>query len=259
VVSPNGKEVVCPNDRSIVEEHGAAVVECSWARIDEIPFSRIGGKHERLLPYLVAANTVNYGRPWRLNCVEALAACFAITGHHDWAEEVLSHFSWGPTFLDINAELLEKYAACTDSQSVKAAQDKWISDIEREADERKAAKENAQSIVGLNRDHGRPGELPPSDSEEDLEEEESEEERYDNLGNLVGKNGVIEDEYDEDEEEEEDEDQDEDEDEDEEYEEEDYEEGVDQNSGNNRQVNKFRHQEIRQAAHGLKSLSIENN
>lgn len=45
---PKATEVVCPNDREIVERYGAAVVECSWARVDEVPFNRIGGKHERL-------------------------------------------------------------------------------------------------------------------------------------------------------------------------------------------------------------------
>lgn len=38
------------------------------------------------MPFLIACNPVNYGKPWRLNCVEALAAGFYITGHDDWAE-----------------------------------------------------------------------------------------------------------------------------------------------------------------------------
>ncbi|ODQ81691.1 hypothetical protein BABINDRAFT_6358 [Babjeviella inositovora NRRL Y-12698] len=137
VVSPNGKGVVCPDDRELVETNGAAVVECSWARLEEIPFSKIGGKHERLLPYLVAANPVNYGRPWRLNCVEALAACFAIVGHVEWAEQLLENFSWGLTFLKINKELLEVYQKCTDHESVKKAEEEWLTQLEEEYKDRR--------------------------------------------------------------------------------------------------------------------------
>jgi pre-rRNA-processing protein TSR3 len=165
--------LVCPNDKEIVEEHGAAVVECSWARIDEIPFSKIGGRHERLLPYLVAANPVNYGRPWKLNCVEALAACFAITGHFDWAEKVLSHFSWGQGFLDINEDLLLIYSQCSDDDSVRKAQDAWLDAIEEEAEKKQLSKLNGDGWTVGNRNHGLPGELPPTDSEDEGEEEEN--------------------------------------------------------------------------------------
>lgn len=48
------------------------------------------------VPFLIATNPVNYGKPWRLNCVEALAAGFYITGHDDWAE-VLYVFGLIPT------------------------------------------------------------------------------------------------------------------------------------------------------------------
>lgn len=214
VVSPNGKGVVCPDDLEIVETCGAAVVECSWARLDEVPFNKIGGKHERLLPYLVAANTVNYGRPWRLNCVEALAACFAIVGHIDWAEMLLENFSWGLTFLKINEELIKVYQQCTDSESVQKAQDEWLEKIEKEAKERK--KQAHEGDVWM---MGNVNRKEESEDEEEEEDEEDEGGQYDALGNLIQKEvkydnlgNVI----DEEEEEEEDEDDEEEEDDDEE-------------------------------------------
>lgn len=191
VVSPNGKGVVCPDDLEIVEENGAAVVECSWARLEEIPFGKIGGKNERLLPYLVAANPVNYGRPWKLNCVEALAACFSIVGHDDWAEQLLSNFSWGLTFLDINRELLGVYQQCSDCESVMKAQEEWLKKAEDEYLERKKESENVDVWMMGNqnrRDESSEEETEEDDDEEELEEEEEEIEKevvVDKLGNLV--------------------------------------------------------------------------
>jgi pre-rRNA-processing protein TSR3 len=197
VVSPNGKGVVCPNDLQIVEENGCAVVECSWARLDEVPFNKIGGKHERLLPYMVAANPVNYGKPWRLNCVEALAACFAIVGHLDWAELLLENFSWGLTFLKINKELIEVYQKCTDSESVEVAQDQWLDKIEKEAEERKAMAQNEDIWMMGNVNRKGFDEYDDEDDEneyvesaiEDFGSDEPQEVQYDCLGNIVTKTG----------------------------------------------------------------------
>ncbi|KAF3903307.1 hypothetical protein AA313_de0207318 [Arthrobotrys entomopaga] len=163
---PNGKVVVSPADAEIVNEAGAAVVECSWARISEIPFSRIGGKHERLLPYLVAANPVNYGRPWKLNCAEALAACFYITGHPDWAEEIMLPFTWGHAFLEINEDLLDKYAACEDADGVKAAETDWLDQLEQSYKNKKSGDADTDDMWSRGNQNRRYS-LPPSDSEED--------------------------------------------------------------------------------------------
>lgn len=182
--SPNAKETLSPADKNLFEQYGAAVVECSWARVKEIPFLRIGGKCERLLPYLVAANSVNYGRPWRLNCVEALAACFSICGHHDWAEEVLAPFSYGEAFLEINSNLLKRYAACQDQEEIKKAEELWLEKLEREYAEKRGEDEakgkDAWRGGNMNRraledsaaeeedgEHGSSGEDKRNDTEED--------------------------------------------------------------------------------------------
>lgn len=54
------------------------------------------------VPYLLATNPTNYGKPWRLNCVEALAAAFYITGFDTYAEKLLSPFGWGESFYEVN-------------------------------------------------------------------------------------------------------------------------------------------------------------
>jgi pre-rRNA-processing protein TSR3 len=117
---PKGGDIVSPIDREIVSSGGLAVVECSWARLDEVPFGKISSPHERIckcqchvvfkslsdssfiVPYLLATNPVNYGKPWKLNCVEALAAAFYITGYEDYGRRLLQDFGWGDSFWKVN-------------------------------------------------------------------------------------------------------------------------------------------------------------
>ncbi|CAI7576102.1 unnamed protein product [Penicillium bialowiezense] len=177
IVSPNAKRVVSPADRDLMEQYGAAVVECSWVRVQEVPWSRIGGKCERLLPYLIAANTVNYGKPWRLNCVEALAACFAICGRLEWAEDILRHFSYGPSFLEINKELLARYAACASEEEVKKAEEDWLAKIEQEyEDNRIEGGDDMWTKGNTNRLPAARGSDDESGDEDDDEEDSEEEE-----------------------------------------------------------------------------------
>ncbi|KAI0761103.1 hypothetical protein BC629DRAFT_1043013 [Irpex lacteus] len=130
VLSPKGTLPVSPADRDIVAQNGLAVVECSWARLEDVPFGKIASPHERLLPYLVATNPVNYGKPWRLNCVEALAAAFYITGFDSFAERLLSCFGWGHSFWTVNKHLIEQYRTCNSAAEVTEMQEKILKDLE---------------------------------------------------------------------------------------------------------------------------------
>ncbi|RDL32611.1 Ribosome biogenesis protein TSR3 [Venustampulla echinocandica] len=179
IISPNAKHTISPADRELMEQHGAAVVECSWARVKEVPWAKIGGKCERLLPYLVAANSVNYGKPLRLNCVEALGAAFYICGHPEWAEEVLSHFSYGSAFLEINSSILKRYAACKDEADIKQAEANWMARLEREYSDSRAAGEDGAEVdiwKSGNTNHRMPESSDDDDDEDDDDEVEGSEE-----------------------------------------------------------------------------------
>lgn len=188
VVSPKATTLVSAADRAILEQYGAAVVEASWNRIEEVPFARIGGPNPRLLPYLIAANPTNYGRPWRLNCVEALAACFAICGHRDWAEEILASFSYGASFLEINAEVLDIYAACPDEAAVKQAETEWLAKIENEwrEDREQRVEDEDDAWRGGNQNRRRRQYEPADDSDEEEEDGSGGEEDGDSDASSLG-------------------------------------------------------------------------
>ncbi|TIA86107.1 hypothetical protein E3P99_03792 [Wallemia hederae] len=177
VLSPKGTQTVNPGDRDIVAANGAAVVECSWARLDEIPWGRIKSPHERLLPYLIATNPVNYGKPWRLNCVEALAATFYLTGFDEYGETLLSKFSWGHSFLKVNGGLLERYSKCKNSEEIIAEQERIMADEQREYEEARQQDDEDDDLLQANPNHQ--NWVEESEEEEDSSEEEEEEEEED--------------------------------------------------------------------------------
>ena len=63
-----------------------------------------------MLPLLLAANPVNWGKPGRLTTAEALAAALYLAGRASEASEVLGAFRWGRRFFELNQEPLDAYA-----------------------------------------------------------------------------------------------------------------------------------------------------
>ena len=147
VLSPEGTVPVSPSDREQIQKFGIAVVECSWARLEEIPFSKIRTSGDRSLPYLTAANPVNYGKPYKLTCVEAVAGSLAIVGLQAQAELLLQKFGWGHAFWSLNQDLINRYRVCEDSQAMQAVQAEILQTIEDEARERRRTPEDDDLLV----------------------------------------------------------------------------------------------------------------
>ena len=126
VLNPFADRVLSPEDGvgSGARHDRLVALDCSWETAQREAFD-LEGIH-RALPYLVAANPVNYGTPFQLNTVEAFAGALCILGQRDHAEELLSKFTWGHTFLELNAEPLRRYAECTDSEEILDVQDDYL-------------------------------------------------------------------------------------------------------------------------------------
>ena len=125
-LTPNATETISPKDYDVLNANGLAVVDCSWNRLDDVPFGRLHSAAPRLLPWLVAANPVNYGKPCKLTCAEALAGGLYIAGYPDAAEALMNKFKWGHGFISLNRELLESYMKCTTSEEVIETQNRWL-------------------------------------------------------------------------------------------------------------------------------------
>ncbi|KAL5018300.1 hypothetical protein ScPMuIL_004022 [Solemya velum] len=185
ILTPVGTKCVSPADRDIVAQSGVAVVDCSWACLEETPFGRMRGGQPRLLPYLIATNPINYGKPCTLSCVEAYAAALYITGFSELGETLLGKFKWGSTFYVLNSELLSLYSACEDSDGVVRAQKDYLERIREEDKQRKLEDltDIDDSLEGYNPNRTYNFPDSSSDSDEDQSDsdvaEESDHERQD--------------------------------------------------------------------------------
>jgi pre-rRNA-processing protein TSR3 len=121
VLNPFSETAFSPADRQRIEQFGLVALDCSWEHAEKVLSGHVRGT-SRCLPLLVAGNPVNFGKPTKLTTVEALAAALIIAGFEEEARELLSVFTWGHTFLDLNGERLEKYSTARNSAEVVVLQ-----------------------------------------------------------------------------------------------------------------------------------------
>jgi pre-rRNA-processing protein TSR3 len=180
VLTPDATEHLSPADYDLIRSDGLAVVDCSWNRLEDVPWNKIHGAAPRLLPWMVAANGVNYGKACKLSCAEALAGGLYCAGYGDAARQLMNKFKWGHGFISLNEELLETYSECATAEDVKKAQDDWLAGPKLQEGEL-TREERIQQML-----------FPPSGSssseEEEEEEEEEEKELSDNDNNSINNN-----------------------------------------------------------------------
>ena len=117
VLNPFGEIAFSPADKERLEQFGLAALDCSWEHAQKVMGEHVRGT-SRCLPILIAGNPVNYGKLTKLTTAEAIAAALYIAGFEKEAEDILSIFSWGHTFLELNAILLDNYVKAKDSSEI---------------------------------------------------------------------------------------------------------------------------------------------
>ncbi len=113
ILDPTAEQALSSADRFV---KSLTVLDCSWEVLDTGAIS--SWRIRRALPFLMAANPVNFGKPCKLSSVEAVAAALYIMGEKERAGELLSKVNWGIRFLEVNKEPLELYASAKDSTEV---------------------------------------------------------------------------------------------------------------------------------------------
>lgn len=128
LLSPIGKKILSKKDKNKVLSSGIGLIDCSWNKINDFDFKKVKCNLylHRVLPTLIASNTINYGKPYKLNCVEAMAAALYILGFEEEAKNVFSGFSYGDEFFRLNKKALEEYAKCENEKEIKEVQKKYM-------------------------------------------------------------------------------------------------------------------------------------
>lgn len=118
LLNPFAKKSLSKEDLKIAKKNGILAIDCSWKNAEN-SFEYLNQENiSRALPFLVAANPVNYGKPFKLTTLEAFASALYILGEKEHAKDILNIYKWAPHFLELNKQPLEEYRLAKNSKEV---------------------------------------------------------------------------------------------------------------------------------------------
>lgn len=128
LLDPFAEKALSREDLDAARGRGLVALDCSWKHAEQVFPEARSRAVARALPFLLAANPVNYGKPMQLSTAEALAASCYILGEKEQAASLMSKFGWGEVFLKLNANPLEDYSAAATSREVVEAMGAYLED-----------------------------------------------------------------------------------------------------------------------------------
>ena len=125
ILNPFAETAFSPADRQRIEDFGVVALDCSWEHAQKVLSGQVKGT-SRCLPILIAGNPVNFGKLTKLTTAEAVAAALYIAGFKKESEGLLSIFTWGHTFFELNGMMLDNYSIAKDSTEIVEMQNRLL-------------------------------------------------------------------------------------------------------------------------------------
>ena len=126
LLNPFAEKSISREDIEIANKNGLLAVDCSWKNVER-SFDFLNKRNKpRSIPFLIAVNPVNYGKPFKLTTLEAFASSLYILDEVKLSEEILNLYKWGPHFLKLNKEPLKDYRKAKTSKEIIAAMKQYL-------------------------------------------------------------------------------------------------------------------------------------
>lgn len=126
LLNPFAEKSISKEDYQIAKNNGILAVDCSWKNAEKNFDFLDKRNYSRALPYVIAANPVNYGKPFKLSTLEAFSAALYILGEKKNSEEILQLYKWSPHFITLNKNPLEDYSNAENSIQIVKIMKEYI-------------------------------------------------------------------------------------------------------------------------------------